>query len=104
MPAAIAAPALHLAIVMLAVITVPTSVAILDWISAADFTVTPFHIGRQVFFAQLLPTALGASMRAIRPAFAARLERTLGRVGKFLLLALGLGVTMIALLQWCKRR
>ena len=86
------APALHLAIVMLAVITVPASVAILDRIFAADFTVTPFQIGRQVFFARLLPLALGASLRAIRPAIAARLEGPLGRVGSFLLLALGIMV------------
>lgn len=86
------APALHLAIVMLAVITVPTTVAILDWIFAADFTVTPFHIGRQVFFAQLFPMALGASLRAFRPAIAARLEGPLGRVGNFLLLALAIMV------------
>ncbi len=84
------APALHLAIVMLAVLTVPATIVILDWIFAADFTVTPFHIGRQVFFAQFLPLALGAGLRAVRPAIAARLERSLGRVGNFLLLALGI--------------
>ena len=72
------APALHLAIVLLAVVTVPASVAILDWIFAADFTVTPFHIGRQVFFAQLLPLALGASLRALRPAIAANWKRRRG--------------------------
>ena len=83
------APALHLAIVMLAVVTVPATVAILDWIFAADFTVTPFHIGRQVFFAQLLPMALGAALRAFRPAIAAKLETPLGRVGNVLLLLLG---------------
>jgi BASS family bile acid:Na+ symporter len=86
------APALHLAIVLLAVVTVPASVAILDWIFAADFTVTPFHIGRQVFFAQLLPLALGVALRAIRPAIAAKLERPLGRVGSVLLLGLGVMV------------
>jgi BASS family bile acid:Na+ symporter len=99
------APALHLAIVMLAVVTVPASVAILDWIFAADFTVTPFHIGRQVFFAQLLPMALGASLRAVRPAFAATLERPLGRVGNLLLIALGVMViadlpAIIAAVGW----
>ena len=82
------APALHLAIVMLAVVTIPASVAILDWIFAADFTVTPLHIGRQVFFAQLLPMALGAALRAIRPALAAKLEASLGRVANVLLLLL----------------
>jgi len=86
------APALHLAIVMLAVITVPATVVILDWVFAKDFTVTPFHIGRQVFFAQLLPMALGAALRAIRPASAAKLEAPLGRVGNFLLLALAIMV------------
>ena len=86
------APALHLAIVMLAVLTVPATIVILDWIFAADFTVTPFHIGRQVFFAQLLPLALGAGLRAISPVVAAKLEGSLGRMGNLLLLALGIMV------------
>ena len=68
------APALHLAIVALAVVTVPLTVAILDWIFVKDFEVTPLHIGKQVFFAQLLPMALGAALRAWRPQFAAKLE------------------------------
>jgi bile acid:Na+ symporter, BASS family len=82
------APALHLVIVMLAVLTVPATVVILDWIFAADFTVTPLHIGRQVFFAQLVPLALGATLRAVRPALAARVEAPLARVGNGLLLVL----------------
>ena len=80
------APALHVAIVMLAVVTVPTTVAILSWIFAANFAVSPLDIGRQVFFAQLLPLALGATLRAVRPALAAKLEAPLGRVGNWLLL------------------
>ena len=88
------APALHLAIVTLAVVTVPASIAILDSIFNADFTVTPLHIGRQVFFAQLLPLALGASLRAVRPALAARLETPLGRVGNVLLLLLGIALVV----------
>jgi bile acid:Na+ symporter, BASS family len=83
------APALHLAIVLLAVVTVPASVLILDWIFSAEFKVTPFDIGRQVFFAQLLPLALGAALRAWRPALAERLEPRAGRVGNLLLVALG---------------
>ena len=86
------APALHLSIVMLAVVTVPVTVAILDWIFATDFTVTPWHIGRQVFFAQLLPMALGAGLRAVRPALAASLEARLARIGNLLLLLLGVMV------------
>jgi BASS family bile acid:Na+ symporter len=82
------APALHLVIVVLAVLTVPATVAILDWIFAADFNVTPLHIARQVFFAQLLPLALGALLHAVRPLLAAKLEAPLASVGNWLLLAL----------------
>jgi predicted Na+-dependent transporter len=86
------APALHLVIVLLAVLSVPATVAILDWIFAVDFNVTPLHIARQVFFAQLLPLALGALLRAVRPLTAARLEAPLARVGNWLLLALAVMV------------
>jgi BASS family bile acid:Na+ symporter len=80
------APALHLAIVLLAVVTVPGTVLVLDWIFAADFAVTPLHIARQVFFAQLLPIALGAMLRAWRPAVAARIEPGFAKAGTLLLL------------------
>ena len=83
------APALHLAIVLLAVVTVPASVLILDWIFSAEFTVSPLDIGRQVFFAQLLPLALGATLRAWRPALAESLEPRAARIGNLLLLVLG---------------
>jgi BASS family bile acid:Na+ symporter len=83
------APVLHLAIVLLAVVTVPTSVLILDWIFSKELTVTPLDIGRQVFFAQLLPLALGAALRAWRPGLAGALEPRMARFGNLLLLALG---------------
>jgi len=83
------APALHLAIVLLAVVTVPASLLILDWIFSAQFTVTPLDIARQVFFAQLLPLALGATLRIWRPMIAEALEPRLARVGNLLLLILG---------------
>jgi len=86
------APALHLAIVALAVVTVPLTVAILDWIFARDIAVSPLDIGKQVFFAQLLPMALGATLRAIRPALAAKLEVRLGRIGNLLLLVMAVMV------------
>jgi BASS family bile acid:Na+ symporter len=83
------APALHLAIVLLAVLTVPASVLILDWLFDKELMVTPFDIGRQVFFAQLLPLALGAALRAWRPVLAAALEPRAARIGNVLLLGLG---------------
>jgi BASS family bile acid:Na+ symporter len=86
------APALHLAVVALAVVTVPLSVAFLDWIFAKDFVVTPLHIAKQVFLAQLLPMAIGASLRALMPALAVRIEQRLVRIGNVLLAVLGLMV------------
>jgi predicted Na+-dependent transporter len=82
------APALHLAIVVLAVITLPLSVLVLDAIFAKDFTVTPLQVARQVFLAQLLPLGLGAAVRLLRPAAAARLQPRLARLSNLMLLAL----------------
>ncbi len=83
------APALHLAIVMLAVVTVPVSVEILDWIFSAQFHVSALDVARQVFFAQLLPLALGAALRHWKPALAKALEPRMARAGNALLLVLG---------------
>lgn len=49
---------------------------------------TPFDIGRQVFFAQLLPLALGAATRAWWPVLARAFEPRLALVGNVLLLGL----------------
>ena len=82
------APALHLAIVICAVVTVPASVAVLDLIFEKDFTVSPLDIARQVFIAQLLPLGLGAALRAFRPATAARIEPRLARLSNAMMLVL----------------
>src|SRR4249920_1962161 len=66
------APTLHLAIVMLAVITVPVSVMVMSWIFSVRFAISPVDVARQVFFAQLLPLGIGAALRAWRPVTAAR--------------------------------
>jgi predicted Na+-dependent transporter len=92
--AAFAAP-LHLAIVVLAVVTVPASVAILDAIYEKDFAVSPLDVARQVFFAQLLPLGLGATLRALRPQAAARLETPLARVTNLALLALAAALVVV---------
>jgi predicted Na+-dependent transporter len=81
------APALHLAILALAVLTVPASLAILNEIFGKSFTLSPLDVAQQVFFAQLLPLGFGASLRAWRPDLAVRIERRLARVTNLLLLA-----------------
>jgi BASS family bile acid:Na+ symporter len=90
------APTLHLAIVLSAVATVPASLAILDALFEKDLTVSPLDVARQVFFAQLLPLGLGASLRLLRPALAARIEPGLTRVSNLLLL--GLAVLLLVVL------
>ena len=91
------APALHLAIVFCAVLTVPVSVAILDVVFEKDFSVTPLDIARQVFFAQLLPVSLGAALRAWWPSAAARLEKPLASLSNLLLLA---AVAVLVAVLW----
>ena len=81
------APALHLAIVLLAVVTVPLSIAILNVVFGVSFEVSAFHVGRQVFFAQLVPIGLGAAILAFRPALAARIQPVLQRLSNVLLIA-----------------
>lgn len=75
------APALHIAIVALAVVTVPLSVAILDALFSADFQVTYLQIGKQVFFVQLLPLLLGALLHYLKPDLATWLEPRAARLG-----------------------
>jgi BASS family bile acid:Na+ symporter len=88
------APALHLAVVALAVVSVPAFVLVLDWIFDKDFSVTPFQIGRQVFFAQLLPMSLGAALRARRGEFAARIEPGVARISNGLILVISVLVLL----------
>lgn len=74
------APALHLAILAFAVLSVPLSLAALSAMFGRTFAVSPLDVAHQVFFAQLLPLGLGAALRAWQPATAARLEGPLARV------------------------
>ena len=81
------APGLHLVIVALAIVTVPASLAILDQLYQAHFTISPSHVARQVFFAQLLPLGLGAGLRAWRPQMASIVEAPLTRATNLAMLA-----------------
>jgi len=82
------APTLHLAIVMLAVVTIPISVMIMSWIFSVRFAISPLDVARQVFFAQLLPLGIGAALRTWRPGMAVRLEPRLAAISNLMLLAL----------------
>jgi predicted Na+-dependent transporter len=57
--------------------------------------VSPLQVARQVFFAQLLPLGLGATLRAVRPQAADRLEAPLARATNLALLALAAALVAV---------
>lgn len=93
---ALFAPVLHLAILALAVLSVPLSLAVLSEMYGRSIAVSPLDVARQVFFAQLLPLGMGAALRAWRPGMAARLEDPLARVTNPALIAVA--VLLLAVL------
>lgn len=90
------APALHVAIVLLAIVTVPLSVFILGAIFGAAVTLTPLQVAKQVGIAQLLPLGVGVAIRVWTPAMASWLEPRLARVSNLVMLVFG-GVCVYAL-------
>ena len=94
---ALFAPALHLAILTLAVVSVPASLGVLNVIYGKSFSISALDVGGQVFFAQLLPIGLGAALRAWRPAAASRLEARIVRVLNPALLAV---VALLVVVLW----
>jgi len=84
------APGLQVSIALLAVLSMPFSLALLDEVYAAHATVSPWHLLRQVWFAQFLPLAVGVGLGTYLPSAAERLRRPLARVGHLLLLVVAL--------------
>lgn len=82
------APALQIAIVTLAVVSMPLYIAGLDEYYAASATVDPGHLARQVLVAQLVPLGLGMFMTKFAPRISAWLEPRLAKVGGLMLLLL----------------
>jgi predicted Na+-dependent transporter len=84
------APALQIAVALLAVVSMPLWIAALDEVYGAAATVDPRHLARQVFMAQLLPLGLGMLVRQASPWWAGQIGARLGRVATVLLIALAL--------------
>jgi len=82
------APALQIAVAVTAIGSLPLSVAAFDEYYAGQATVDPRQLARQVFFAQLLPLALGMLVVRQWPAIAARIEPALRKAGSLLLMLL----------------
>jgi len=82
------APSLQICVALLAVVSMPLSIAALNEFYAGRATLTPWSVAKQVFVAQLLPLAVGMSVRRFWRAPAKRLEPRLAQAGNVLLLAL----------------
>jgi predicted Na+-dependent transporter len=78
------APCLQLVVVTLAIVTIPLSIEFLDVLYFGNARADPLAIARQVFFAQLLPLAIGIGLRWALPAFAIKAESVLARGGNLL--------------------
>lgn len=81
------APSLQIAVVMLAVVSMPFSIAVLNHLYGAEVSVSHWDVARQVLVAQLAPLGLGMALRQGSAAIAARLEPGLRRIGVMLLVA-----------------
>ena len=81
------APALQIALAILAVPALPLWVAVGNWILGTHGIIDAAAVGRQVILAQLLPLALGAAVKRVAPDRGPRIGITLGRAGAILLLA-----------------
>lgn len=88
------APALQIAVAVLAVASVPLWIAALDEYYGGSATADPRHLARQVFTAQLLPLGLGMLVRQFAATRADWLEPKLRRLGGVLLVVL-LGLALI---------
>ena len=74
-------------VALLAVVSMPLSIAALNHVYAGHASVAPWDVARQVFVAQLLPLGLGMALRQVAAALAARLESRLAWIGNALLVA-----------------
>jgi bile acid:Na+ symporter, BASS family len=82
------APALQIAVAVVAVVSMPLWIAALDEYYGGSATAAPQHLARQVFMAQLLPLGLGMLVRHFAASPAAWLEPKLRKLGGILLIVL----------------
>ena len=84
------APGLQVTIALLAVVSMPASIAVLDAIYAGSASIGPLQLMKQVFVAQLLPLGLGVLVGRLSPSKAGWLKPRLDRSWKVLLSMVGI--------------
>ena len=82
------APVLQVAVAMLAVVSMPLSIAAFNEYYGGRATIDPTVLAKQVFVAQLLPFSLGVALRRLLPVSGQWLEPRLRRIGGVLLVVL----------------
>ena len=82
------APGLQVSVALLAVVSMPWSVAALDVVYDASATASPWQIARQVTTMQILPLAVGIGVGRLLPGVAARVAPIVDRAWRVLLVAL----------------
>ncbi len=91
------APSLQIAVVMLAVVSMPLSIAVLNHLYGGHASVSPWDVARQVLVAQLVPLGLGMALRQASAPIAARLEPGLRLIAIMLLIA---AVVLVLINAW----
>ncbi|HEU4353264.1 MAG TPA: bile acid:sodium symporter [Burkholderiales bacterium] len=79
------AAGLQISAALLAVVSMPVSIAALNEVYAGQARIDPRDVMRQVFIAQLLPLALGITLRHFGAAFTTKIEPAVRRAGTVLL-------------------
>jgi len=87
------ASCLQISVALLAVVSMPLSIAALNEVYSGHASIEPWDVMRQVFIAQLLPLGLGSGLRQARASLATRIEPHVTRAGSFLLV----GTVVLAL-------
>lgn len=91
------APGLQISVALLAVVSMPLSIAALNEVYAGQARIDPRDLMRQVFIAQLLPLGLGIALRHFGERFAARIEPPVRRAGTVLLVV---AVVLVSVELW----
>jgi BASS family bile acid:Na+ symporter len=77
---------LYTALILLAVVVVPVSVAIAGWIYGASIAIPPLAVARNVLLTVVAPLVIGLVIHRFAPKFAARAAKVLNAVAMLLLL------------------
>jgi BASS family bile acid:Na+ symporter len=81
------APSLQIGVAVLAVVSMPLSIAALNHLYGGHASISPWDVARQVCVAQLLPLALGMGVRKSVASLAMRIEPRLRQISMGLLVA-----------------